>query len=311
MEITVDLDKAGVHGIKPGDVRRAEATLVQGIQVGSIFEGQKVFDVIVQGTPATRASVQAVSDLLIEKPAGGAISLSEVAEIKTVDVPERIDRDAVARRVDVVADLNGLSTAAAVLAARQAVSGITFPLEHHAEVLSSSTAQEMNLPAVLGFAVAAMMAVFLILQAAVQSWKLGALAFLSLVAAVAGGVLVALAIGGSLGAWAGVLALLGIAARNVLLFVESRERGSTGAEPADVGTQLAAVLGTALGVALLVLPAAFMGAIPGLELVQPLALVVLGGLVTTTAVALLLPGFAAPRPAPAPSHEQEQGSEAV
>ena len=315
VEITVDLDKAAVHGIKPGDVRRAEATLVQGIQVGSIFEGQKVFDVIVQGTPATRASVDAVSNLLIEKPAGGAIKLSEVADIKTVDVPARIDRDAVARRVDVVADLNGLSMGAAEAATQQAIDGITFPLEHHAEVLTSSTAEELNLVAVIGFALAAVLAIFLILQAAVQSWKLGALAFLSLVAAVAGGVLVALVIGGSLGAWAGVLALVGIAARNVLLFIEDRGRESHEAEPADLSRQLSAVLGTAIGVALLVLPAAFMGAIPGLELVQPLALVVLGGLVTTTAVALLLPGLAAPVPAPVPApataHGPEQGSEVV
>lgn len=311
VEITVDLDKAAVHGIKPGDVRRAEATLVQGIQVGSIFEGQKVFDVIVQGTPETRANVKAVSNLLIEKPAGGAIKLSEVADIKTVDVPGRIDRDAVARRVDVVANLNGLTTAAAEVAAQEAIDEITFPLEHHAAVLTSSTAEELNLVAVIGFALAAALAIFLILQAAVQSWKLGALAFLSLVAAVAGGVLVALVIGGSLGAWAGVLALVGIAARNILGFVEDRGRGSNAAEPADVGRQLSAVLGTAIGVALLVLPAAFMGAIPGLELIQPLALVVLGGLVTTTAVALLLPGFAAPVPAPATAHDPAQGSEAV
>ncbi|MFZ1283537.1 MAG: efflux RND transporter permease subunit [Propionicimonas sp.] len=311
VEITVDLDKAAVHGIKPGDVRRAEATLVQGIQVGSIFEGQKVFDVIVQGTPATRASVTAVSNLLIEKPAGGAIRLSEVAEIKTVDVPGRIDRDAVARRVDVVADLKGLNPSDAELSVRKAIDGITFPLEHHAEVLFSSTAQELNLMAVLGFALASVLAIFLILQAAVQSWKRGALAFLSLVAAVSGGVLVALVIGGSLGAWAGVLAVLGIAVRNILLFVEDRGRGGSAAEPADVDRQLSAVLGTALGVALLVMPTAFLGAIPGLELVQPLALVVLGGLVTTTAVALLLPGMVTSSPVPATAPQPGQGSESV
>ncbi|HSO68975.1 MAG TPA: efflux RND transporter permease subunit [Arachnia sp.] len=311
VEITVDLDRAAVHGIKPGDVRRAEATLVQGIQVGSIFEGQKVFDVIVQGTPATRASVDAVSNLLIEKPAGGAIRLSEVADITTVDVPERIDRDAVARRVDVVADLNGLTTADAAAAAQQAVDGIAFPLEHHAEVLISSTAEELNLAAVIGFALAAVLATFLILQAAVQSWKVGALAFLALVAAVAGGVLVALVIGGSLGAWAGMLALVGIAARTILLFIEDRSLSGSAAGAVDAARQLAAVLGTALGVALLSLPAAFMGAVPGLELIQPLALVVLGGLVTTTAVALLLPGLAPSAPALATAHGQGHGAEAV
>lgn len=311
VEITVDLDKAAVHGIKPGDVRRAEATLVQGIQVGSIFEGQKVFDVIVQGTPATRASVDAVSSLLIEKPAGGAIMLSEVADIRTVEVPERIDRDAVARRVDVVADLDGLDPAAATLAAQRAVDGITFPLEHHAEVLTSSTADELNLVAVIGFALAAALATFLILQAAVQSWRQGALAFLSLVAAVAGGVLVALVIGGSLGAWAGVLVLVGIAARNTLLHIEGSGRTGTEGRRADPGRHLSVVLGTAIGVALLLLPAAVLGPVAGLELVQPLALVVLGGLVTTTAVALVLPAVTPPRPASAPAQGQARGSEVM
>ena len=49
LEIEVDLDKAQRYGIKPGDVRRAAATLLQGIQVGSLFEEQKVFDVVVRG----------------------------------------------------------------------------------------------------------------------------------------------------------------------------------------------------------------------------------------------------------------------
>jgi len=295
VQISVDLDRAVKHGIKPGDVRRAEATLVQGLQVGSVFEGQKVFDVIVQGTPATRSSVQAVSDLLIEKPMGGAIKLSEVAEVKTVDSPAIIERDAVARRVDVVAGLDGLSVDAARAAVEAAVDKITFPLEHHAEVLTSSTAAEMNLPLVIGFAVGAAMAIFLLLQVAVQSWKLGGIAFLSLIAALSGGVLVALIIGGTTGAWAGLLVLIGVAARNVLLFVEGSDMdGSSGART-DAGSQLSVVLGTAVGVALLVLPAAFMGASAGLELIQPMALVILGGLVTTTAVALMFPAFAPAR----------------
>ena len=58
LEIEVDLDRAQRYGIKPGDVRRAEATLLQGLQVGSVFQQQKVFDVIVQGVPETRRNVQ-------------------------------------------------------------------------------------------------------------------------------------------------------------------------------------------------------------------------------------------------------------
>ena len=73
IEIEVDLDRAQAFGVTPGDVRRAEATLLQGIQVGSIFEQQKVFDVIVQGDPGTRGSVEDVRNLLIDRPGGGHV----------------------------------------------------------------------------------------------------------------------------------------------------------------------------------------------------------------------------------------------
>ena len=73
LEIEVDIAKARAEGIKPGDVRRAEATLLQGLEVGSVFEDQKVFEVIVKGTPATRRNVAAVRDLLIDKPDGGHV----------------------------------------------------------------------------------------------------------------------------------------------------------------------------------------------------------------------------------------------
>ncbi len=109
VEIEVDLAKAQDAGITPGDVRRAEATLLQGIQVGSVFEEQKVFDVIVQGVPATRSSVDDVRNLLIDLPKGGQIRLGQVADVRVVDRPAVIQRDAVSRRVDVVAGVDGRS----------------------------------------------------------------------------------------------------------------------------------------------------------------------------------------------------------
>ena len=87
LAIEVDLDKAQRLGIKPGDVRRAEAALLQGIQVGSVFEEQKVFDVIVQGVPETRESVASVRNLLLDKPDGGYVRLEQVADIRVEQTP--------------------------------------------------------------------------------------------------------------------------------------------------------------------------------------------------------------------------------
>jgi Cu/Ag efflux pump CusA len=61
VEIEVDLDSAQRYGVKPGDVRRAAATLLSGINVGSLFEEQKVFDVVVWSTPETRDSIEDIS----------------------------------------------------------------------------------------------------------------------------------------------------------------------------------------------------------------------------------------------------------
>src|SRR5439155_10966368 len=82
MEVEVDLEKARQAGIKPGDVRRAAATLLSGIRVGSLFEDQKVFDVQVWSTPEARNSLSSVQDLVIDTPTGSFIRLGDVATVR-------------------------------------------------------------------------------------------------------------------------------------------------------------------------------------------------------------------------------------
>ena len=96
LRIEVDLDRARRFGVKPGDVRRAEAILLQGILVGSTFEEQKVFDVMVQGDPKLATSEAAVRNLLIDRPDGGHVRLSQVADVR---VGEHADGHQARRRV--------------------------------------------------------------------------------------------------------------------------------------------------------------------------------------------------------------------
>ena len=112
IEIEVDLDKAQQLGITPVHVRR-RGHLLQGIQVGSVFEDQKVFDVIVlERLPREAAS--AVQSLLIDRPAGGHHRLGDVADVRIAQTPPVIHREAVSRHMDVVADLDGRSVGAVV-----------------------------------------------------------------------------------------------------------------------------------------------------------------------------------------------------
>jgi CzcA family heavy metal efflux pump len=297
VEIETDLARAQRFGIKPGDVRRAEAALLQGIQVGSVFQQQKVFEVIVQGVPETRASVSSVRNLLVDRPGGGQVRLGQVADVRIVRTPIVIDRDAVSRRLDVEADVSGRSLGSVASEVEDRLANVSFPLEYHAEVLTATTGEEINGGQMLAFAIAAAIAAFLLLQAAFRSWRLAVLAFLTLPVALVGGVLAAL-IGGaelSLGSLIGFLALFGLAARTGMVLIRhlqdlEQEGESFGPKLVERGARerLGPILTSATATALVMLPFVIAGAMPGLEIVHPMAVVILGGLVTATLLSLFV-----------------------
>ena len=298
LEIEVDLAKARRFGIKPGDVRRAEGTLIQGLQVGSVFQGQKVFEVKVQGDPATYRNADSVRDMLIDRPGGGHVRLGDVADVRVSEIPAVIQRDAVSRRVDVEAGVSGRSAGDVAGDIESRLASTRLPLEYHAEVLERSTGQEIGAGRMLAFALAAAIAVFLLLQAAFRSWRVAALTFLTLPVALVGGVLAALIYGAelSLGSLVGFLAVFAFAARNAVTTIAhfgdlERDEGlAFGAELVERGARdrLAPVLSSAAALAVATLPFLVLGGSPGLEIVAPMAAVILGGLITATLLALFV-----------------------
>jgi len=298
VEIEVDLERAREHGLTPGHVRRAEATLLQGIQVGSVFEQQKVFDVIVLGAQGVRNGVAGVRNLLIDTPDGGHVRLGDVADVRVVPSPSVIRRDAVARVLDVSAGVSGRSVDAVAADVRDRLAGLTFPLEYHAQVVVGGTADEVGWLRVLGVAVAVLVAALLLLQAAFGGWGLAALLLGLVVLAPAGGLLTAVAAGAemSLGTVLGLLAVLVLAVRVDVVLVaglQSLQAGGPGEDRAvlvrrGAEQRLSPVLATTAAVAALALPFAVLGTRPGLEILHPMAWVLLGGLVTSTVMSLLV-----------------------
>jgi Cu/Ag efflux pump CusA len=293
LEIEVDLGKAQQHGIKPGDVRRAAATLISGIVAGSLFEDQKVFDVVVWGAPETRGDLTSIRKLLIDTPSGGHVRLGEVADVRIAADPVVIQRQAVSRYLDVALDVTG-DPGSVVSDVESSLPAMPFPLEYHAEVLASSGQPVGHLIA-LGIVVA--LGIFLALQAFFGSWLIAGLAFVALPIAVTGGLLAALVDGGrlSFGSWIGLGAVLGLATRNgILLFGRYRqlERNGRSGDPEIVlegsRERLVPIVTTAAATGLAMLPLVIMGGRPGYELVHPLAVVVSGGLVTSTWLTLFV-----------------------
>jgi Cu/Ag efflux pump CusA len=325
VEIIPKLAECREHGIKPGDVRRAAATLLSGIEVGSLFQEQKVFEVVVWSKPELRDSLTKVKELLIDAPTG-QVRLEEVADVRVVSGPTVVEREAVARFLDVTADVRGRDLASVGRDVKAGLREINFPLEYRAELLGAPAERLAAKQRLWAFALAAAIGIVLLLQAAFGSWRLATLVFLLLPLALVGGLVAAFATGGdlSVGVMAGLFAVLGLAVRNCVLLIHRYQQLATGSPEEQVdpevaefrsqfdqashldelgkreseitpelvlrGTQerLVPILLTAAAVALAFLPFLLLGDIAGLEIARPTAIVILGGLVTATLVSLLV-----------------------
>ena len=297
IEIKVDIAAAERHGLKPGDIRRQVATIFAGLQVGTLFEQQKVFDVVVWGAPEARRNLSNLRDLMLENPRDTQVRLGEVAELRIVPTPTVIHHEALSPRIDVVANVRGRDLGSVAGDVARRLKEVKFPLEYRAELLGEYAERQAAQRRMLGFAIAAATGVFLLLQACFGSWRLATLVFVTLPVALVGGVLAAFAGGGiSLGSLIGFLALLGIAARNNILLIDRyqtlQQHDGEPFGPALVqrGTRerAAPILMTAVTTVLALVPLVFLGDIAGLEIVRPMALVILGGLVTSTWLALVV-----------------------
>ena len=284
IEIEVDLDAAQAAGIKPGDVRRSATTLVSGIQVGALFEEQKIFEVQVWGIPEVRRSVTDVENLLLDVPGGGHITLGEVADVRIGSSPASIDHDATSRSLDVTAAVSGRGREA-VVDDLKGMSAVSFPMEYHAEVLGDYTDRTGGRKLVF-FALGAAIGIFLLLQAAFSSWRLAVVGFLGLLAAVAGGMVAAWIDGGTLtlAGVAGLLGVLAVALRQVLMLIGRLQHLDATDGPRTISLvsrgadeRVGPVVTTAGVSALAVLPTVFFGSIAGQEIVKPMAVVVIGG----------------------------------
>jgi Cu/Ag efflux pump CusA len=298
IEVKVDLDKARVYGLKPGDVRRAASTLVAGITVGGLFEDQKVFDVVVWGDPDIRANVAKIRDILIdvETPKGTQVRLADVADVKTVSAPGVIRRQGVSRRIDVDADVRGRDVGEVSREVARRIKDVSFPFEYHAEVMGEHFSRRAAVKPLGGYLLAATLIAFLVLQAALGSWRLAAFSFLSVPVILLGCLLAVVAGGGvfSLGSLLGLAAVLALTARNGIRLVRhfqyleqvEGERFGEGLVARGVRECFGPVATTAIAVLLFFLPLVAFGNIAGLEILHPMGVAVFGGMVMSMLITL-------------------------
>ncbi len=290
-------DAAAQFGLVPGDVRRAATTLIKGTKVGEIYEGQKIFDVTVWGTPKVRHDITALQRLIIDTPMGGHVPLGQVADVYVAPTPNHITREANSRHIDVSCNVSGrdLGSVAREVAAK--VEAIDFETGYHPEILGEYAERQQSKNRLLGVAVLSVIGIFFIVYADFDSVRLSLLLLLCLPVALTGSIFSALLSGGvlSLGSIVGFVTVLGIVGRNGVMLIshyrhlEVEEKMPFGEELILRGAmeRLSPIMMTALTTALALVPIVIGGNRPGQEIEHPMAIVIIGGLFTSTLLNLL------------------------
>jgi len=283
-------------GLTPGDVRRAATTLLKGRVVGEVYRQQKVYEVAVWSVPQVRSDLASVRNCLIEIPSGGHVPLGDVAEVAIVAAPNTIKRESASRRIDVTCNVRDRDLGSVARDIESRVRQLDFDRGYHPEFLGEYAAQLASRRQMTLMGAIAFLGVIVLLYSEFRAWRLVMLVMFSFVFALIGGVLGVWVGGGilSLGSLVGFVTVVGIAVRNGIMMI-SHFRHLEVAEGMEFGNQLAIrgaeerlapILMTALTAALALLPLIVAGNKPGHEIEYPMALVIVGGLLSSTVMNL-------------------------
>jgi len=299
LEVRLDLEKAEDYALKPGDVRRAAAAFVASEEVGDVFRGGRVYDVNVWSTPETRDDLTSIRQLPIDTPDGRVVSLDEVADVSMEPTPNQIHRQDVSRTIEVGANVRGRDLGSVAREIDERLEDIELPLGYRAEVEGEYQERQEADRRLLFYGILAAIGIFFLLLTSFRSARLAALSFFTLPMALVGGLLAAFAFGDgviSLGSLVGFFTILGIVARNGIMQIshfqhlEEHEGETFGPALVIRGARerLAPILMTSLTTGLALVPLLLAGTIPGQEIEHPMAIVIVGGLVTATMLNLFV-----------------------
>lgn len=302
LTINIDRDKAARYGLNVAEVQEAIAIAVGGRQAGILYEGDRRFDIVVRLSEALRTDVAGLSGLLIPVPANssnqqiGFISLSQVASLDLVLGPNQVSRENGKRVVIVSANVRGRDLGSFVQSAGETIQReVQIPAGYWTswggqfeQLQSAARRLQIVVPIALLMVLALLFMMF-------NNLKDGLLVFTGIPFALTGGVLALWSRGIPLSISAGVgfIALSGVAVLNGLVMISFirnlREEGRSLAEAINEGalTRLRPVLMTALVASLGFIPMALATG-TGAEVQRPLATVVIGGILSSTALTLLV-----------------------
>ncbi|MBD1865384.1 MULTISPECIES: efflux RND transporter permease subunit [Trichocoleus] len=296
IQIQFDREAAARYGLSMGQLSETIETALNGRVVSQVLEQQQTFDLVVWLNPAARQSIDAIANLMVDTPNGNKIPLAQVATIQEGTGPNTINRENVSRLIVVAANAQGRALRSVVNDIQAQVQRqIQLPPGYYIQYAGQFEAEERASQNILIFSAIAFVVITIIMYLSVKSIPSTAAIMINLPLALVGGVIAVALTGGilSIASLVGFVTLFGVATRNGLLLVDNYNTKFTEGMPLkDIlikGSmeRLNAILMTAFTSALGLAPLVVAGG-PGKEILQPLAIVVLGGLFTSTALTLLV-----------------------
>lgn len=297
IRITPKRQMLAAYGMTVGDLMEQVDIAFAGEKAGEIYEGQQYFDLVVRFQKESRNSMEMIQSALISLPNGKKVGLDQLANVVSVSSPNTISREDVSRKIVIAANVQGRDLRGVVNEIKEVVNAnIELPdgyrIEYGGQFESEAKASQL----LLITAVAAVLIIFLLLYYEFQDVQLSFIVLINLPLALIGGILIVYFTSGiiSIAATIGFISLFGIATRNGILLVsryeDLKKEGMQGLELLKTGAldRLNPILMTAFTTGLALIPLALKGGEPGNEIQSPMAIVILGGLLTATLLNLVV-----------------------
>jgi CzcA family heavy metal efflux pump len=299
--LTVELKRAALarHGLSVRDLGEAIETAFLGLEVSRVLEGETTFDLVVRYDPDSTADLDAIRSTLITTATGARLPLHALADIRKDRGPNTIGRENVQRKIVVMANVASRDLQGVVDDIRRAIAKeVQLPSGYHIALGGQFESAEQASRTLLILGIAVTIGIFLLLFVAFHSARDALLVMLNLPLALIGGVMGVVASGGvlSVASIIGFITLFGIATRNGVMLIahihqlvdhegvtdplEAVKRAAT--------ERLVPILMTALATGLALIPLALAVGQPGSEIQAPMAMVILYGLLTSTALNMIV-----------------------
>jgi cobalt-zinc-cadmium resistance protein CzcA len=296
LTVTVDRDKVARYGVNTGDVLRVIELAIGGKPLSRLYQQNRAFDIALRFPEDRRESVEALGGLLVDVPGGYRVSLSQLADLKAVEGPTQISRENGQRRIGLELNVVGRDIGTFVKEAQQRIArGVDLPPGYYLSWGGQFENQQQAMQRLMIITPVVVALIFLLLLFTFDSVWLAGLVLVNLPFAMVGGVF-ALFLTGlylSVPASVGFIVLFGVAVLNGVVLIsyisDLRNQGASVAAAVRTGCEarLRPVLMTA-GISILSLIPMVFATGPGSEVQRPLAVVVIGGLLTSTALTLLV-----------------------